>query len=361
MWPITPHTPGRKRYVFVLIDDFSRYMWTALLERKSEAFDKFKSFQNLVEQETKVTLKTFRSDRGGEFLSKEFKDYCDKNGINRHLTAPYSPQQNGVVERRNRTLLEMTRSLLKHMNVPNTFWGEAVRHATYLINRIATRSLVEQKPYEALRSKRPNIEHLKVFGCVCYARTEAVGRKKLDDRSKILVHLGVEPGTKAYRLYDPSSNRIIVSRDVVFEEDKQWSWATPEASGDDESGSFEVELMPLRSDEPQTVSHITSETEIEGEDVKSEDDDEETEEQSTVNVRRSTRIRSKPLYLDDYFLLAEVECERLLMVINNEPWDYNEAKEMQVWIDACKDELFSIKKKRLGYLLIYQKVSNLSG
>lgn len=121
--------------------------------------------------------------------------------------------------------------------------------------------------------------------------------------------------------------------------------------------------MPLRSDEPQTISHTTSETEIEGEEVESEDDDddEETEEQSTVNVRRSTRIRSKPSYLDDYVLLAEVECERLLMVINNEPWDYNEAKEMQVWIDACKDDLFSIEKIRLGYLLIYQKVSNLSG
>ena len=98
-------------------------MWTILLERKSEAFDKIKIFKKLAEKETKATLKTLRTDRGGEFLSHEFRDYCDKNGINRHLTAPYSPQQNGVVERRNRTLLEMTRSLLKHMNVPNTLGG----------------------------------------------------------------------------------------------------------------------------------------------------------------------------------------------------------------------------------------------
>lgn len=111
-----------------------------------------------------------------------------------------------------------------------------MRHATYLINRIATRSLVKQTPYEALRSKRPNIEHLKVFECVCYARTEAVGRKKLDGRSRVLVHLGVEPGTKAYRLLDPSSMKITVSRDVPFDEDKQWSWNTPEANGADESG-----------------------------------------------------------------------------------------------------------------------------
>ena len=117
--PITPQTPSHKRYLFVLIDDFSRYMWTMLLEEKSEAFEKFKSFKMIAESETKTLLKTFRSDRGEEFCSNEFLAYCDKNGVTRHLTAQYSPQQNGVAERRNRTVLEMTRSILKHMKVPN--------------------------------------------------------------------------------------------------------------------------------------------------------------------------------------------------------------------------------------------------
>ena len=133
--PITPSTPGMKRYVFVLIDDYTCYMWTILLKEKSEAFEKFRVFKELAEQETKTTVKTFRTDRGGEFISHDFRAYCDKNGINRHMTAPYSPQQNGVVEHRNRTLFEMTRSLLKHMSVPNELWGEAVRHSPYLINK----------------------------------------------------------------------------------------------------------------------------------------------------------------------------------------------------------------------------------
>ena len=128
--PITPATPAQKRYIFVLVDDHSRYMWTILLGEKSEAFDKFKRFKEISLQETQSEIKTFRTDRGGEFTSHEFQAYCDKNDIKRHLTAPYSPQQNGVVERRNRTLLEMTRSLLKHMNMPNPLWGEAIRHAT---------------------------------------------------------------------------------------------------------------------------------------------------------------------------------------------------------------------------------------
>lgn len=137
-------------------------------------------------------------------MSHEFRAYCDKNGINRHLRAPYSPQQNGVVKRRNRTLLEMTRSMLKHMSVPNIVWGEAAMHATYLINRVATKSWLGHTPYEALRNKRRSLGHLIVFGCVCYARTEVTCRKKLDDRSKVLVHLGPEPGSKAYQLLDPS-------------------------------------------------------------------------------------------------------------------------------------------------------------
>lgn len=146
-------------------------MWIILLKEKSEAFEKFKHFKKKAELETRAVIKTFKTNRGGEFVSHEFNLYCDKNGISRHLTAPYSPQQNIVVERRNRTLLEMTRSILKHMNVPSWLWGEATRHATYLINRIATRSLTGETPYEALRKKKPNLKHLKVFGCVCYART----------------------------------------------------------------------------------------------------------------------------------------------------------------------------------------------
>lgn len=165
--PITPSTPAQKKYIFVIIDDYSRYMWTILLHEKSEAFDKFKRFKAQAEQETKTSIKTFRTDRGREFTSHVFQDFCEKHGIIRHITAPYPPQQNGVVERRNRTLLEMTRSMLKHMNVPNYLWGEAIRHSTYLINGMATRSLaVSQTPYEVLKGRKPNLSHLRVFGWV---------------------------------------------------------------------------------------------------------------------------------------------------------------------------------------------------
>ena len=189
-------------------------------------------------------------------MSLEFQACCEASGIKRHMTAPYSPQQNGVVERRNRTLLEMTRSILKHMGVPNNLWGEDVRHATYLINRVATRSLDGRTPYEALRGVKPNLKHLKVFGCISHARTESAGRRKLDDRSKALVHLGTEPGSKAYRLFDTISKRIIVSRDVVFEENKGWNWS--ELKDGDNDGELTIEIKRLREEE-DTSPRITEE------------------------------------------------------------------------------------------------------
>lgn len=226
--PITPSTIAGNRYIFVLIDDHSRYMWTSLLKEKGDAFGKFKKFKSLVEKDSGASIQMFRTDRGGEFVSEEFNSFCDNAGIKRHLTAPYTPQQNGVVERRNRTLMEMTRSIMKHMHVPSYLWGEATRHSTYLLNRIATRALNEGTPYEAFKGKKPNIEHLRIFGCIGYAKVETPHLKKLDDRSRMLVHLGTEPGSKAYRLLNPKTRRIVVSRDVVFDETKGWNWKSVE-------------------------------------------------------------------------------------------------------------------------------------
>lgn len=110
------------------------------------------------------------------------------------------------------------------MNLPNYLWGEAIRHATYLINRAATRVLVSQTPYEALKGKKPNIEHLRVFGCVLYAKVDSPHLKKLDNRSRMLIHLETKPGSKAYMLLDPINRNVVVIRDVIFNENKSWDW-----------------------------------------------------------------------------------------------------------------------------------------
>lgn len=238
--PITPSTTAENRYVFLLVDDYSRVMWTYLLKTKNEAFEAFKHFKALVEDGKERKIKTFRTDRGGEFCSKEFLNYCEENGINRHFTAPYSPQQNGVVERRNRTMIEMARSLLKGMKMPSYFWGEAIRHAIYLLNRLPTRAVSRITPYEAWSGKKPYIGHIRVFGCIAHMRIPNVNLEKLDDRSKVVVHLGKEPGTKAYRVYDPVNKKVHVSRDLIFEETKSWAWACDSESENSDRRNFVV-------------------------------------------------------------------------------------------------------------------------
>ena len=351
--PISPTTRPGNKYVFVLIDDHSRYMWTILLKEKSEAFEKFKKFRALVEQDSGQKIQTFRSDRGGEFVSHEFNTYCEDAGIKRHLTAPYTPQQNGVVERRNRTMMEMTRSMLKHMKVPNYLWGEAIRHTTYLLNRVATRVLKEKTPYEMFRGSKPNISHIRIFGCIGYARTVKPHLRKLDDRSQMLVHLGTEPGSKAYRMFDPQAQKIVVSRDVVFDETKGWNWSQEQMSQDD-TGALRISLGTYGNH--GIHGDVMEATNVEDEDInvveptdhvtdtpQDATESQEVEEGAEIMLRRSERQSNKPKYLDEYMLfLAEEEGDTLLMVLNNEPSSFREAKGSREWTLACEDEICSI-------------------
>ena len=337
------------------------------MKEKSEAFGKFKRFKLTVEQDTKEKIRTLRTDRGGEFISREFNDFCEEMGIKRHLTAPYTQQQNGVVERRNRTLMEMTRSILKHMAVPNYMWGEATRHSTYLLNRVATRVLKNVTPYEALRGRKPNVNHLKTFGCIGYAKTVKPHLQKLEDRSHLLVHLGTEPDSKAYRMYDPQTQKIVVSRDVVFDEAKGWNWRQ-DSSEQNLNGSFSItlgefgnhgiqkdhkfsgEVVQQRSGDSSGDTYIATSTEVLAKEENNDEGEDETEE-TEVTLRRSMRQSSKPKYLDDYVLLAEEEGEYLLMCLNDEPRSYEEARETKEWTDACSDEIESIEKNRTWELV----------
>ncbi|KAD7477730.1 hypothetical protein E3N88_00866 [Mikania micrantha] len=223
--PMSPLTHSCKKYIFLLVDDCTRYMWIYLLSSKDQAFGIFREFKQLVENEVGTKLKTLRTDRGGEFTSSEFNSFCKEHGIARQLTAPYTPQQNGVVERRNRTMLSTTRSIMKAMSMPRNFWGEAVRHTIYVLNRTPTKALKNSTPFEALKGRKPNLKHLRVFGCVAYAKVPSNHLTKLDDRSVKMVYLGVQEGSKACRLFDPMTKKICISRDVKFLEKESLNWS----------------------------------------------------------------------------------------------------------------------------------------
>lgn len=236
--------------------------------------------------------------------------------------------------------------------MPNYLWGEAVRHATYIINRAASRVINAKTPYELFKGKKPYIGHLRIFGCIGFAKVESQHLRKLDNRSIKLVHLGIEPGSKAYRLFDPTNKKVMVSWDVIFDESKGWDWTT--SNKEDTSGSFQINISQYgnhgindiitTSNYDETAPTPEPNTSMENE--ENQEDDESDGDKTEPVLRRSQRIRKQHGYLDDYILLAELEGERLLLSINDESWSYQEAKEEKVWRDACQDEIKSIMKNR---------------
>ncbi|KAL8102842.1 hypothetical protein AgCh_027386 [Apium graveolens] len=144
--PISPPTLSGNKYFQLFVDGFSRAIWVYMLKRKDVAFTFFKKFKALVEKESRQEIKILRTDRGGEFCSKEFRQFYEDEGIVRHFTVPYTPQQNGVVERHNRTVVAMGRSLLNERNMPSYMWGEAIRHVVYLHNQLPTRAVSGATP-----------------------------------------------------------------------------------------------------------------------------------------------------------------------------------------------------------------------
>jgi transposase InsO family protein len=195
---ITPATSAGRRYFLLLVDDNNRFMWLVVLTTMDEAAVAIKCFQAEAQTEARRPLRTLCMDRGDEFTSKDLAAHFADSGVKRYLTAPYAPQQNSIVERRNQTVVGMVRSMMKAKNLPGFFWGEAVTTAVYVLNRTFTRSVDGRTPYEACHGKKPAVEHLRVFGCIAHVKSALPFLRKLDDRSTPMIFIGYEPGSKAY-------------------------------------------------------------------------------------------------------------------------------------------------------------------
>jgi len=217
--PIQVESTGGNKYFVTFIDDFSRKLWTYLIKRKSEVFEVFRKLKSLVEKQSGYKIKTLRTDGGGEYVSSEFEVFCTKEGIVHDVVPPYTPQQNGTAERKNRTIMNMVRSMLKSKHLPKELWGEAVSTATYTLNRCPTRKLNNVTPEECWSGNKPNVNHLRVFGSITYRHIPDQLRRKLDDKSETLILVGYH-STGGYKLLDPVNKQVIISRDVIIDEVK---------------------------------------------------------------------------------------------------------------------------------------------
>jgi hypothetical protein len=168
-------------------------------------------------------LRVLRIDNGGEFTTAEFMSYCVYEGIQRHYSVSYSPQQNGVVKRHNQTVVGMARGLLKQRGMSAVFWGEAVVTAVYILNHSPTKALNGKTSYETWHGRKPAVSHLRVFGCLAFSK-ELGHIGKLDDRNIPGVFIGYAEGSKAYRILDPGTQRVRTTCDVVFDEGQGWVW-----------------------------------------------------------------------------------------------------------------------------------------
>ena len=212
---------GNKKYVITFIDDASRYCYVYLVHTKDEALDKFKIYKQEVELHKNDLIKVLRTDRGGEYYDPV---YFQSTGIIHQTTAPYSPQQNGIAERKNRTLKEMVNSMLSYSGLSEGFWGEAMLTACYILNRTPNKKS-KNTPYELWHKKVPNLSYLRIWGCRAVVRLTEPKRKNLGEKGIDCIFIGYAEHSKAYRFYViefndyVSVNTIIESRDAIFDKE----------------------------------------------------------------------------------------------------------------------------------------------
>ena len=267
---------GGYSYFITFTNDLSRYGYVFLMRHKSESFEMFKRYRCEVEKQLGKNIKTLRSDRGGEYLSNEFLTYLRENGILSQWTPPGTPQLNGVSERRNRTLLDMVRSMMGFADLPVSFWGYALESACYILNNVPSKS-VDKTPYEIWTGRKPIISHLRVWGCPAYVKR--LESDKLGPKSDRCLFVGYPKESKGYYFYLPEEQKLFVGLKATFLE-KEFLGEGTKAS--------KVELREVQQIEEPTHSRTATESAL----IKS--NPESTEDP----IRRSDRV---PCQSDRYY------------------------------------------------------------
>lgn len=210
--PLPIKSLGGHTNFLTIIDDFSRKLFLFVMKSKTEVFDIFSDFVNMAEKQTGQTLKAIRTDNGTEFVNQKFGNFCNEKGVIHQRTIPYSPQQNGVAERYNRTIMERVRGMLLDSELGQHFWAEAAKTAADLINLIP-KGNQGLSADEKWNGEKPNLQNLRIFGQKIMVHVPKEKRNKFEDRSKECIWMGYAPNGD--RVYDPVTRKIEFSRDVI--------------------------------------------------------------------------------------------------------------------------------------------------
>ncbi|GJR09760.1 retrovirus-related pol polyprotein from transposon TNT 1-94 [Tanacetum coccineum] len=322
--PLAVRSYGGNRYTLVIVDDYSRYTWTRFLKDKTEAFDQFEIFSKKIQNQLGCTIVSIRTDHGREFDNEvQFGEFCNANGITHNFSAPRTPQSNGVVERKNRTLQEMSRTMLNEQSLPQKFWCNAVDTSTYILNQILIRAILGKTPYELLRGRKPTLDYFRVFGSKYFILNTKDYLTKFDPKSYEGVFLGYSQNSKAYIILNKHTRKIKESLNVTFDETPPPSKTSPLV--DDDLDEEEA----IRETKKKNLENVV--------------EDETLEIDEIVNIKES---RNHPLEnvignLNQRTLRSQAQNQSnfFCFISTIEPKNVNEALGDESWIVAMQEEL----------------------
>nr|AAP53706.1 retrotransposon protein, putative, unclassified [Oryza sativa Japonica Group] len=312
--PARVQSVGGKWYVLVIVDDFSRYSWVFFMTTKDEAFQHFRGLFLRLELEFPGSLKRIRSDNGGEFKNASFEQFCNERGLEHEFSSPRVPQQNSVVERKNRVLVEMARTMLDEYKTTRKFWAEAINTACYISNRVFLRSKLGKTSYELRFGHQPKVSHLRVFGCKCFV-LKSGNLDKFEARSTDGLFLGYPAHTRGYRVLILGTNKIVETCEVSFDE------ASP----------------GTRPDIAGTLSQV------QGEDGRIFEDESDYDDDDEVGSAGERTTRSKVTTHD--------VCANSAFVASFEPKDVSHALTDESWINAMHEELENFERNKVWTLV----------
>ena len=203
----------------MVVDDFTRYTWVVLLKDKAETPEKMIHLCKKLQVEKDTVIARIKSDHGRKFENTKLATFCNDQGTHQEFSSPKTPQQNGIVEWKNRATQEMARVMLHNKKLPKSFWAEAVNTACHTLNRVYSRPDSKKTPYELLRGKKPVVKYFKIFGSDCYILHDRENLETFDAKSDKGYFLGYSSTSRAYRVYNLRTKTVMELSNVVINDE----------------------------------------------------------------------------------------------------------------------------------------------
>jgi hypothetical protein len=382
--PIAYISIGGNKYGLVIVDDYTRFTLVFFLHDKSETKGVLKKFLRRAQNEFNLRIKKIRNDNGSKFKNTQVDDFLDEEGIKHEFSAPYAPQQNGVAESKNRTLIEMARIMLDEYKTSDRFWAEAVNTACHDINRLYLHRLLKKTPYELLTGNKPNVSYFRIFGSKCYILNKKAKSSKFAPKTMESFLLGYDSNSHAYRVFNKISGCVEISCDVVFDEtngsqgeqvdldelDDEEAPSTalrnmsigdvrPQESSNDQGQQFSNKASPPTQDSDHQEDGNDQEGGVEQDEEEKDDEQEESRNQVPLHRVHQSVQRDHPVdnILGDIAKGVTTHsrvatfCEHYSFVFFLEPLKVEDALQDADWVMAMQEELNYFKRNDVWSLV----------